>query len=205
MQQKSTFKETIVSSLPREVQPYVGELFSANGMIILFCCLFLIINRNKNPKGQLASGRWANQQEIAAARKTACEQMSNPKDEKFALYIGTPRGHKFITEPDGRKILCLPEDPRTIYFPNAQENILYIGRSGSGKTFSGGNPFCLRATAVGAEDIARIRTWRGVFSRSLPARQRPGADHCHPDRAADGARRPAYRRHGRADPGCHLA
>ncbi|MDJ0534761.1 MAG: TraM recognition domain-containing protein [Xenococcaceae cyanobacterium MO_207.B15] len=149
-QQKSTFKETIISSLPPGIQPYVGELFTANGMIILFCCLFLIIaNRNNNSKGKLASGRWANQQEIAAARKTACEQMENHEDEKFALYIGTPRGRKMITEPDGKKYLCLPEDPRTIYLPNAQENILYIGRSGSGKTFSSGTPLCLSAIQQG--------------------------------------------------------
>ncbi len=151
MQQKSTLKETITSSLPAEVQPYVGQLFTTNGMLLLACCLLLvIINRNSsNTKGKLASGRWANQREIKAARKLACEQMDNPQDEKFALYIGTPRGHKFITEPDGRKILCLPEDPRTIYLPNAQENVLYIGRSGSGKTFSSGNPLTMSAIQQG--------------------------------------------------------
>ncbi len=149
-QQKPTLKETIVSSLPAEVQPYIGELFSANGMMILFCCLLLlIVNRNNDTKGKLASGRWANQQEIKAARKLACEQMQKSQDEKFALYIGTPRGHKFITEPNGQKILCLPEDPRTIYLPNAQENILYIGRSGSGKTFSAGNPLTMSAIQQG--------------------------------------------------------
>ena len=141
--------QILISPFPKEVQPFITQLASPQGMLLLGCCLFLIINRNKNPKGKLASGRWANNKEIAAARKLACEQMENPKDEKFALYIGTPRKSQIITEPDGRKILCLPEDPRTIYLPNAQENILYIGRSGSGKTFSTGNPLTMSAIQQG--------------------------------------------------------
>ncbi len=150
MQQEVTLKETIISSFPAEIQPYISPLFTANGMMVLACCLFLIFfNSNKNGKGKLTQNRWANAAEIKAARKLACEQMENPKDEKFALYIGTPRGHKFITEPDGRKLLVLPEDPKTTYLPNAQENILYIGRSGSGKTFSAGNPLCMSAIQQG--------------------------------------------------------
>ena len=139
-----------VPSIPPEIKPFVGYLSSPKGMVVLFCLvLLLLINKNPKTKGVLASSRWANAAEIKAARKLACYQIENQEDEKFALYIGTPRGSKIITEPDGRKILCLPEDPRTIYLPNAQENILYIGRSGSGKSYSSGNPAVMSAIQQG--------------------------------------------------------
>ena len=149
MKAESTAKISI-PSLPPEIQPFMGYLSSPSGLLLLACCfLLLIVNKGNNSKGVLASARWANSSEIKAARQLACQQMESSSKEEFALYIGTPRASKMITEPDGRKILCLPEDPRTTYLPNAQENILYIGRSGSGKSFSAGNPLTMSAIQQG--------------------------------------------------------
>lgn len=125
-----------ISALPPLVQPFAKYLTTPSGLVLIACCILLLLMKQDNKKTTLASGRWANEREIKAARKLACQQIEHQTQEKFALYIGTPRGSKIVIEPDGRKILCLPEDPRTIYVPNAQENIINIGRSGSGKTFS---------------------------------------------------------------------
>lgn len=137
------------SDLPPLVQPVAKYLTTPSGLVLIVCCILLLLMKQDNKKTALASGRWANEREIKAARKLACQQIEHQTQEKFALYIGTPRGSKIITEPDGRKILCLPEDPKTIYLPNAQQNIIYIGSSGAGKTFSTGNPLCLSTIQQG--------------------------------------------------------
>lgn len=139
-----------IPSLPSEIEPILNYLFTPQGLIVLLCLLFLFFsNRGQNTKGKLANSRWANAAEIKAGRKLACKQIDRRVDEKFALYIGTPKESKIITEPDGRKILCLPEDSRTTYIPNAQGSVAYIGCPGSGKTYSAGDPLVMSALQQG--------------------------------------------------------
>jgi type IV secretory pathway TraG/TraD family ATPase VirD4 len=138
---------TLNSSIPN---PISGMFSSPVGLLVFVALAFLLILNLKRSKrtGILARAAFGGNKEKKIARKLALKQIENSKKEEIALYIGTPSGSKIITSK-GQKFLYLPEDPKILYLPNAQENILYIGRSGSGKTFSAGNPLVMSAIQQG--------------------------------------------------------
>ena len=121
-------------------------LLSCIGFAALIALFFL---ENKGgAKGKLARARFAGSREKTVARKLACKQITARKLHEAALYIGSPRG-KRIHSTNGKKVIALPEDPKTIYIPYAGEHILIIGRPGSGKTYSAGDPLVRSAIDQG--------------------------------------------------------
>jgi type IV secretory pathway TraG/TraD family ATPase VirD4 len=116
--------------------------------------VFLILRNRNTRKGVLAKARFAGATERRAARKLACELMEARKHNEVAFYISTPRNAEIIHENDGKTTLVLPEDPTTLYIPNAQEMIFVVGAPGSGKSFSVTDPMMRCATDQGHTIVA---------------------------------------------------
>lgn len=131
-------------------QPLKGMLFSPSGIVLLLALVVLaaLNYSGQGKKGKLARAWFGGRREKRAARKLACQQMEAREHNKVALYIGTPRGSS-VEEIDGKKIVNLPQDPKTLYIPHAEEGILAVGRPGSGKTYSSIDPLVRSAIDQG--------------------------------------------------------
>jgi type IV secretory pathway TraG/TraD family ATPase VirD4 len=133
--------------IPPSLQPLI---FSQSSLVILLIVGAMIALHyfDGNKKRVLARARFGGRRERTAARKLACKQIEARKLSEAALYIGSPKDSQ-ITEADGKKVICLPEDPNTVYVPFASEHILIMGRPGSGKTFSANDPLVRSALDQG--------------------------------------------------------
>ena len=116
--------------------------------------LVLIFLNKRTQKGVLAKAKFAGAGERRTARKMACKIMQKRKHNEVAFFIGTPKGKEVYKDPNGKIILTLPEDPQTIYIPNAQEMIFVVGAPGSGKSFSVTDPMMRSAVEQGHTVVA---------------------------------------------------
>lgn len=114
----------------------------------------LMILNKRTSKGVLAKAKFAGAAERRTARKLACKIMQKCKHNEVAFFIGTPKGKEVYKDPDGKTILILPEDPQTVYIPNAQEMIFVVGAPGSGKSFSVTDPMMRSAVEQGHTVVA---------------------------------------------------
>lgn len=133
--------------IPPPLQPL---LFSQSTLVILLLVVAMIALNylDGSKKGVLARARFGGRRERAAARKLACKQIEAKKLNECALFIGSPKGSQ-VSEVEGKKTICLNEDPNTIYIPFASEHILIMGRPGSGKTYSANDPLVMSAIKQG--------------------------------------------------------
>lgn len=99
-------------------------------------------------KGILARGHLAGPKHKAAARKEACKLIEKRKHNEVALYVGSPKG-SVIRKEGNKYIRYLPEDPNTLYIPNAEAGIAAIGATGCGKSYSLINPLIRSALDQG--------------------------------------------------------
>ena len=131
--------------------PSLRQMLRTPGVWAIAVCavLLILLNRDGGKKtGILARGRLGGAREIARARCLACAQIEAGKLDEFALFVGTPR-HTRVVEENGRRILELPPDPQTFYFPNMQQNALVIGGTGWGKSYSTIDPWARSAALLG--------------------------------------------------------
>lgn len=126
--------------------------------LMMICCglafIFFMIVQSRSRKQVLAKAKFAGAAERRMARKLACKIMEARKHNEVAFYIGTPKGSQTISENGGKTILSLPEDPSTVYIPNAQEMIFVVGAPGSGKSFSVTDPMMRSAVDQGHTVVA---------------------------------------------------
>lgn len=115
-------------------------------LLALFVLLLCLRDDGGKKKGILARGRLGGKAEIRNARRLACRQLAAGKLDEFALFVGTPR-HARVVCDRGRPILDLPPDPQTFYVPSAHQNVLVVGGTGWGKSYSFIDP-CLRSAAL---------------------------------------------------------
>ncbi|MBN3869722.1 type IV secretory system conjugative DNA transfer family protein [Nostoc sp. JL33] len=124
-----------------------SALFSPAGIGILACGAVIVIAKiidSKGGKAKLATARWGGAVEKKAARQLAIKQIKSRKHNRVSLYVGTPKNIKSEIINGIRKT-SIPEDSKTLYFPEAQRGILVCGGPGSGKSFSMINPL-IRST-----------------------------------------------------------
>lgn len=121
--------------------PLQTIIFSQSSLVILLLVATMIVLNyfDGHKKGTLARARWGGRREKITARILACKQIEARRLDEAALYIGSPKDTQ-VSFVDGKKIICIPKDPNTVYIPFASEHILAIGRPGSGKTFSANDP-----------------------------------------------------------------
>lgn len=128
-----------------------SALFSPAGLGILACCAVMLLAKiidSRGGKAKLATARWGGAAEKKAARQLACKQIQKRKHNRVSLYVGTPRNTTSEVINGVRKT-SIPEDPATLYFPEAQRGILICGSPGSGKSFSMVNPLIRSAIDQG--------------------------------------------------------
>ena len=134
------------------IPPGLGSaLISPAGLGLLACGAVIVIAKYIDAlvgKSKLATARWGGTSEKTAARKLACKQINSRKHNRVSLYVGTPKNTK--TEiVNGIRKTQIPEDAKTLYFPEAQRGILVCGGPGSGKSFSMINPMIRSAIDQG--------------------------------------------------------
>jgi type IV secretory pathway TraG/TraD family ATPase VirD4 len=128
-----------------------SALFSPAGLGVLACGAVIVIAKiidSKGGKAKLATARWGGAVEKKAARQLAIKQITSRKHNRVSLYVGTPRNIKSQII-DGIRKTSIPEDSKTLYFPEAQRGILVCGGPGSGKSFSMVNPLIRSAVDQG--------------------------------------------------------
>ncbi len=128
-----------------------SALFSPAGLGVVACGAVIVIAKiidSRGGKAKLATARWGGTVEKTAARKLACKQIQKRKHNRVSLYVGTPRNTRSEIVNGIRKT-SIPEDPTTLYFPEAQRGILVCGGPGSGKSFSMINPLIRSAIDQG--------------------------------------------------------
>ena len=144
----STLEEFQIPTQPLKASGISPEYILIPGLLIFV----VIINLNKHKQATLARARWGGGKERAAAMKLAIEQieLQGTDKDKLSLFIGTPSGTKIESGENGQKILYLPPDPKCIYLTNCQENILIVGSSGRGKSFSNIDPLFIANVLQGS-------------------------------------------------------
>ncbi len=128
-----------------------SALFSPAGLGVLACGAVIVIAKiidSKGGKAKLATARWGGAVEKKAARQLAIKQITSRKHNRVSLYVGTPKNIKSEVINGIRKT-SIPEDSKTLYFPEAQRGILVCGGPGSGKSFSMVNPLIRSAVDQG--------------------------------------------------------
>ena len=128
-----------------------SALFSPAGLRVLACGAVIVIAKiidSKGGKAKLATARWGGAVEKKAARQLAIKQITSRKHNRVSLYVGTPKNIKSEVINGIRKT-SIPEDSKTLYFPEAQRGILVCGGPGSGKSFSMVNPLIRSAVDQG--------------------------------------------------------
>lgn len=146
-----TGTNTIVS--PNQFIPpgLESALFSPAGLGVLACGAVIVIAKIIDSRGgiaKLATARWGGAVEKKAARQLAIKQITSRKHNRVSLYVGTPKNIKSQII-DGIRKTSIPEDSKTLYFPEAQRGILVCGGPGSGKSFSMVNPLIRSAVDQG--------------------------------------------------------
>lgn len=151
-------KVTVTGTTSQSVNPnqllppgIESVLISPAGLGLLACGAVIVVAKYIDAKGgsaKLATARWGGTREKTAARKLACKQINSRKHNQVSLYVGTPKNTK--TEiVNGIRKTQIPEDAKTLYFPEAQRGILVCGGPGSGKSFSMINPMIRSAIDQG--------------------------------------------------------
>ncbi|MCC5603936.1 type IV secretory system conjugative DNA transfer family protein [Nostoc favosum] len=128
-----------------------SALISPAGLGLLACGAVIVVAKYidaKRGKAKLATARWGGTAEKTAARKLACKQINKRKHNRVSLYVGTPKNIKSEIVNGIRKT-CIPEDPVTLYLPDAQRGIFVCGGPGCGKSFSMINPLIRSAIDQG--------------------------------------------------------
>lgn len=113
--------------------------------------------RNTDGKGKLSSGRWGGSAERLNARKISIKQIASPKKNSCSLYINTPQQFrakleqetKYPLKRSGKKFKQVP----TIFLPNTQQSVIYVGAAGMGKTYSGIDPAIRSALEQGFSTV----------------------------------------------------
>ncbi|WP_375466860.1 type IV secretory system conjugative DNA transfer family protein [uncultured Nostoc sp.] len=146
-----TGTNTIVS--PNQFIPpgLESALFSPAGLGVLACGAVIVIAKIIDSRGgiaKLATARWGGAVEKKAARQLAIKQITSRLHNRVSLYVGTPKNIKSQII-DGIRKTSIPEDSKTLYFPEAQRGILVCGGPGSGKSFSMVNPLIRSAVDQG--------------------------------------------------------
>jgi type IV secretory pathway TraG/TraD family ATPase VirD4 len=128
-----------------------SALFSPAGLGVLACGAVIVIAKIIDSRGgiaKLATARWGGAVEKKAARQLAIKQITSRKHNRVSLYVGTPKNIKSEVINGIRKT-SIPEEEKTLYFPEAQRGILVCGGPGSGKSFSMVNPLIRSAVDQG--------------------------------------------------------
>ena len=128
-----------------------SALFSPAGLGVLACGAVIVIAKIIDSRGgiaKLATARWGGAVEKKAARQLAIKQITSRLHNRVSLYVGTPKNIKSQII-DGIRKTSIPEDSKTLYFPEAQRGILVCGGPGSGKSFSMVNPLIRSAVDQG--------------------------------------------------------
>ncbi|MEJ1931400.1 type IV secretion system DNA-binding domain-containing protein, partial [Nostoc sp. NIES-2111] len=126
---------------------YTHHLFTPNGLTILSLLGAYILMRvffGDSNKKKIATSYWGGAKETATAKKRAIKQITQPKCDSAALYIGK-------TKIKGSKE---QKTSNTFYIPDVQRGTAVIGAPGSGKTFSAINPMIYSAIDQGFPIIA---------------------------------------------------
>lgn len=126
-------------------------LISPAGLGLLACGAVIVIAKYIDAKGgkaKLATARWGGSGEKRAALLLGCKQINKRQHNRVCLYVGTPKNTRSEIVNGIRKTQ-IPEDAKTLYFPEAQRGILVCGGPGSGKSFSMINPLIRSAVDQG--------------------------------------------------------
>ncbi|BAY73317.1 transfer complex protein TrsK-like protein (plasmid) [Trichormus variabilis NIES-23] len=122
---------------------YTHQLFTPNGLIVLSLLGTYILMRvffgNSNNK-KIATSYWGGAKETNTAKKRAIKQITQPKCDSAALYIGK---HKIKGSKEKTT------NTFTFYIPDVQRGTAVIGAPGSGKTYSAINPMIYSAIDQG--------------------------------------------------------
>ncbi|QLE53944.1 type IV secretory system conjugative DNA transfer family protein (plasmid) [Nostoc sp. C057] len=128
-----------------------SALLSPAGLGVIACGAVIVIAKIIDSRGgiaKLATARWGGAVEKKAARQLAIKQITSRLHNRVSLYVGTPKNIKSQII-DGIRKTSIPEDSKTLYFPEAQRGILVCGGPGSGKSFSMINPLIRSAVDQG--------------------------------------------------------
>lgn len=144
------------TSKPADLSQFVppgleSALLSPAGLGLVACTIALAaasFMSGLGKKGKLATARWRNNIDKKAARKLACVQIEKRLHNRVSLFIGSPKDMSSIVVK-GKRITRIPEDPKVLYFPEAQRGILVCGGPGSGKSYSAMNPLVRSAIDQG--------------------------------------------------------
>lgn len=128
---------------------YTHHLFTPNGLAVVSMLAAYILMRvffgDGSNKKKIATSYWGGAKETATAKKKALKQITNPKCDSAALYIGK---HQFKGTKQEKSA------GTTFYIPEVQRGTAAIGAPGSGKTFSAINPAIYSAIDQGFPIIA---------------------------------------------------
>ncbi|MFN6562418.1 MAG: type IV secretory system conjugative DNA transfer family protein [Nostoc sp. ChiSLP01] len=128
-----------------------SALLSPAGLGLVACVIAIAATSfmsGLRKKGKLATARWGNNIDKTAARKRACVQIEKRLHNRVSLFIGSPKAMSSVVVK-GKRITRIPEDPKVLYFPEAQRGILVCGGPGSGKSYSAMNPLVRSAIDQG--------------------------------------------------------
>jgi type IV secretion system protein VirD4 len=106
-------------------QATINNALMFGGIIGFLLLLSLFAKRNRSAK--IATARWANRGEIKAANKVGLQTALKKSVTNPTLWISEPIG-LYPTLAD------LSKSPRVTYFNKANQSIIILGTSGSGKT-----------------------------------------------------------------------
>jgi type IV secretory pathway TraG/TraD family ATPase VirD4 len=120
-------------------------LKSPNTWILLFfAVIWYLFFRDSSNGGKLATGRWGGSAERLSAKKISLKQIKDPKKNSCSLYINTPSQFRTKFEANAKYPLAFSgkkhTEVPTIYLPNTQQSVIYVGAAGMGKTYSGIDP-----------------------------------------------------------------
>ena len=126
-------------------------------LVIAMAAIWLIFLRDSDSKGKLSNGRWGGSAERLNAKKISLKQIAAPKKNSCSLYINTPEqfkakfeaATKYPLQRSGKKF----KKVSTIYLPNTQQSVIYVGAAGMGKTYSGIDPAIRSALEQGFSTV----------------------------------------------------
>jgi type IV secretion system protein VirD4 len=107
-------------------QATINQALAFGGVIGLLLLLSIFTKRGRSAK--IATARWANSREINAANKVGFKTALKKSVTNPTLWISEPIGEYYPTLDD------LPKMSKVTYFNKANQSIIILGTSGSGKT-----------------------------------------------------------------------
>lgn len=148
MSRATTKPETFIQQLQNPQDPigkFTHPIANQNGALLLgmfavFGIFKLLFGEGSN-KNKIARSYWGGAKETSTAKKKAIEQITSPKCDSAALYIGR---HKFKGRKKEKDSGATP-----LYVPDVQRGSAVIGAPGSGKSFSAINPMIYSAIDQG--------------------------------------------------------